>query len=95
MATDKRSTSEAMIRCEISVSARLRGRQPVVAQGVAAVGAPRDRAHIMVQLGRVLIILEDRDAFISFAKAAQDVIATADRVFGPQVDEFTKAEPRC
>lgn len=80
--------------CEVMVSARLRGDQHCVAQGVAAIGDPQGRSHIQLQVGRVLILLEDREAFESFAAAARTAIVMADRVFGPAVDEFDRAEER-
>jgi hypothetical protein len=63
----------------------MRGDQPVKVRGVAAVANPAGGAELSVQVGRVLIYLEDRDAFEALRRALVKPGNLADDVFGREV----------
>lgn len=70
-------------RCSIAASVTLAGRQDVAVRGVTQTADPRGHGHIAVRVGRVLIYLEDRDAFEALQEAVRRAAELTRPVFAP------------
>lgn len=70
---------------------RLAGWQDTQLRGVAA-GAGPQQEHLMIRIGRALLILEDRAALDQLAMIVDNAVDMADRVSGPADDEYAAAK---
>lgn len=66
--------------CELIAQVRLQGWQDSQVRGVTAQAGPRE--HIMVRVGRALLILQDRAALDQLVLLTDRAVELADDVFG-------------
>ncbi len=89
--TQAQKATEPASYCQVIAQARFSGHQDVTVIGVPP-GASAERPYISVRVGRILFIVEDREALLAITRAWRRALDLADGVFDPVEDTFTEVE---